>query len=110
MLSRLIFLLAFAYIGGLCVFISTFLHISGHYTMRGLIFAYEAIIKLHYRSSDLIGKKRRSSRRLRVRNRGDTNTDPNENNGEVTEPTEVYCSDSDDDGNGLINSLIYEFP
>ena len=78
--------------------------------MRGLIFAYETIVKLHYRSTDLIGKKRKTLRRQRTRNEQRRDGDDNEN-AMASEAAEVYYSDSDEDnGNGLINSLIYEAP
>ena len=107
-LISIIFLVAFAYIGGICVFVSTFIRIAGHYTVRGMVFVYETLLRLHYRSSDLISRQRESIRRRRHKNKRQGSRDGNENLG--VEPVEEYSSDSGDDGNGLINSLIVELP
>lgn len=103
------FLMTFAYIGGLCVFLSTFLTIVGHYTIRGCIFVQETVLRLHYRSSDFVTHKRISVRRLRTRRRNQERTENDAENA-ASEPTELYLSDSDDDDSGLINSLTYEAP
>ena len=93
------------------MFLSTFLTIAGHYTVRGFIFVQESILRLHYRSNDLIDKRRMKARRMRTKRNSQRQKEDDMDDGE-SEPTEVYFSESDDDnGNGgLINSFTYEAP
>ena len=95
------------------MFLSTFLTVAGHYTVRGFIFVQESILRLHNRSSDFIIEKQRDVERLRTKRKKQRRNVDSINYG-GSEPTEAYYSESDDDddddGNELINSLTYEAP
>ena len=89
---------------------STFLRIFGHYTMRGLILIYTKIVRLQFCSSEAI-HSRHGSLDERLINNGAEMQDTTENkhnNNPIAEPS--YGSESEDEGNSLINSLIFELP
>lgn len=67
-MSTVEFLTIFAYIGGLCVFLSNFIKLVGHYILRVLFIAYEWILKRCNQTSETIEKHRErllQSRRLK---------------------------------------------
>eukprot|EP00112_Aurelia_sp_Birch-Aquarium-sp1_P003015 Seg1338.4 transcript_id=Seg1338.4/GoldUCD/mRNA.D3Y31 product="hypothetical protein" protein_id=Seg1338.4/GoldUCD/D3Y31 len=101
------FLLTFAYIGGLCVFMSTFLRIFGHYTVRGLILIYTKVIQLHCCSREVINS-RHGSLDERLKNNGAELQDATESrhyNYPTSEPS--YCSESEDEaGNRLLKYSV----
>jgi len=63
-MSSLKFLTIFAYIGGLCVFLSTLLRIFGHYSLRLLFKIYEHVLACFNTSSESI---RRHQERVSIR-------------------------------------------
>ena len=92
------------------MFMSTFLRIFGHYTVRGLILIYTKVKQLQFCSNEAINS-RHGSFDERLKNDGaelQDATGNRHNNNPTVEPS--HGSESEDEGNSLINSLIFELP
>ena len=96
---------AFAYIGGLCVFLSTFLRIIGHYALRGFFLAYEKVLRLHNRGDGKSTTPGSNFRRRKRRRDTELSNPAADGNDTLTAEGNIeYSSESDEDGNILINA------
>eukprot|EP00794_Sanderia_malayensis_P001086 gene1086-427_t len=96
------FLLTFAYIGGLCVFLSTFLRVAGHYLARGMYLAIDYLQRMHFRSTSVKRRFQSPSSNLMTNSR-ELQCSVNSVNNNADDSV-VYSSDSDGEGNVLINA------